>query len=187
MAKKQVEEVVITDLDIERRAKLLVAYIEYTRWMLSFPKRRNHTFTGAVIIPSEAMLNIGIAFAGNSDSKIAAFGLSFNANEYGFLSEIGIAAAYWEEGGITLVLKSRILNLISVPFVRLHFEIESPVLLTKIRRYNKMFLVEVLPNGTVHGSSGFRPSRLYPELIAIKSDYSQFSKSNNQAITKVLG
>lgn len=181
------EEVVITDLDIERRAKLLVAYSEYTRWLLSFPKRRNHTFTGAVIIPPEAMSNIGISFASSDTTKVSAFGLSFNPTEYGFLSEIGVAAAYWEEGGITLVLNSRIINLTSIPFVRLHFDIENHIQRAKIRRYNKMFLVEIVPNGTIHGSSGFKPTRFYPELISIKSDYSKLSQPKNKILNRVLG
>ena len=80
-AKNDKPEVQITDIDIERRARLFVAYSEYTRWLLSFPKRRSYTFTGATVIPAEAMRNIGLAFATNPDTKERSFGLCFCTNE----------------------------------------------------------------------------------------------------------
>lgn len=185
--KNDKQEVLVSDLDIERRAKLLVAYSEYTRWMLSFPKRRSHTFTGATIIPYEAMHNIAISFAEESASKKRAFGLCFSPSEYGFLTEIGIFAAYWEEDGITLVLNSRIINLTSIPYTRLHFNIENHVSRAKARRFTNLFLAEIVPNGKIHGVTGFMPTRLYPELIVIKSDYSKLSQPKNKVLNRVLG
>lgn len=186
-AKKDKLDIQISDLDIDRRARLLVAYSEYLRWMLSFPNRRSHTFTGATIIPYEAMNNIAISFAANDSTKQRAFGLSFSPAEYGFLSEIGVFAAYWEENGITLVLNTRIINLTAIPFIRLHFNIENHVQRSKIRRYSKLFLVEIVPNGIIHGVSGFKPSRLYPDLIDIRSDYSKLNQPKNKVLNRVLG
>lgn len=185
--KKTKPEVLISDLDIERRAKLLVAYSEYTRWMLSFPKRRNHTFTGAVIVPYEAMHNIALTFAELKNPSRLGFGLSFSPSEYGFLTEIGVYAAYWEESGLTLVLNSRIINLTSIPYIRLHFEIENHVQRAKAKRLQDLFLAEIVPNGKIHGTTGFKPTRLYPELIEIKSDYSKLSQPKNKTLKRILG
>ena len=188
MAAKNVKpEVQITDIDIERRARLFVAYSEYTRWLLSFPKRRSYTFTGATVIPAEAMRNIGLAFATNPDTKERSFGLCFCTNEYEFLSEIGIYTAYWEGDGITLILNSNIMSLTSIPFIRIHFDVVNHNQRKQMQQYSKMFLMEIVPKGRVRNSSGFMPTRLYPELIEVKKDSSEYSQPKNRIINRVLG
>lgn len=186
-AKKEKQEVQISDVDIERRSRLLVAYSEYARWSLSFPKRRKLTFTGATVLPNEAMLNVGLAYSYNPVSKERAFGLCFTSSEYNFLTEIGVYTAYWEENGVTVILNSHIMNLTSIPFIRLHFNIVNMNQLKQMQKYSKMFLLEIAPNGRVGSHSGFKPTRIYPEVIEVKDSYNDYSHSGNKIINRLLG
>lgn len=184
--KNEPKEYEVSDLEIDTRTRLLVSYSEYMRWIISFPGRRDYTFTGAVILPSEAMKSIGIAFAANDKTGVKSVGVTFNSFEYGFITEIGIFAAYWEESGLTLMLKSNIINLTAVPFIRLHLPISNPVLLAKARRHSRLFLLEVTPNGTINGLTAYKPSRIYPELINIASDYFKITQPTKKVIDRVF-
>lgn len=186
-AKKDKQEVQISDVDIERRSRLLIAYSEYARWSLSFPKRRKFTFTGATILPKEAMLNVGLAYSVHPDTRERMFGLCFASSEYNFITELGVYTAFWEENGVTVILKSHIMNLTSIPFIRLHFNIVNANQLKQMQKYSKMFLLEIIPNRRVGSNSGFKPTRIYPEIIDVKKDYNAYSQSGNKTINRLLG